>query len=155
MAKRQAAVTQPNPTSLISLDPAAAARSISAVVAQANGEHEWLSETVTIQFYNIEEPGASGFFCYGGCRSPKTIELDHGEIRELTRGDVRYIESRQTPMYEYKALGNGKRVKTNTGWRPRFQCRQINSMPTPREIVAVQEKVTADKAVADKVGAGK
>ncbi len=154
MAKRQAAITQPSPTSLISLDPAAAARSIAAVVAQANGEHEWLSETVNIQFYNIEEPGAPGFFCYGGCRNPKTIELDHGEIRELTRGDVRYIESRQTPMWEYKQMGNGKRTKSLMGWRPRYQCRQINTMPTPREIVAVQEKSASDK-VSTAVAAGK
>ncbi len=136
MAKRTAAVIQSPAMSLISLDPAAAARSIAAVVSQANGEYDWLEEKVNIQFYNIEEPGAGGFFCYGGCRDPKTIELDHGEIRELTRGDVRYIESRQTPMYEYKPDGTGKRRKELIGWRPRFQCRQINQMPESRRQVA-------------------
>ena len=137
MAKRTPASVEPSPISLISLDPAAAARSIDSVVAAANGEKDWLEEKVNVQFYNIEEPGAPGFFCFGDCRSPKTIELNHGEIRELNRGDVRYIESRQTPMYEYKATGTGKRVKTLIGWRPRFQCRQINSMPTQREKAAI------------------
>jgi hypothetical protein len=129
MAKRTPAIIEPAPMSLISLDPAAAARSIATVVAEANDEKDWLEEKVTIQFYNIEEPGASGFFCFGQCTCPKTIELDHGEIAELNRGDVRYIESRQTPIYAYKPNGEGKMKKALTGWRPRFQCRQINAKP--------------------------
>lgn len=127
--KRAPAVIEPSPVSLISLDPAAAARSIATVVAAANDEQDWLEEKVTIQFYNIEEPGAPGFFCYGLCTDPKTIELQHGEITELNRGDVRYIESRQTPIYAYVPNGTGKMKKAITGWRPRYQCRQMNSKP--------------------------
>jgi len=130
MAKRLPSTIEPTPNSLISLDPAAAARSIASVVAEANDEKDWLEEKVTIQFYNIEEPGAPGFFCFGLCTCPKTIELDHGEIAELNRGDVRYIESRQTPIYEYKSAPNGKMRKERTGWRPRYQCRQINVKPS-------------------------
>lgn len=120
-------MSDPAPVSLINLDPAAAARSIAAVVAEANDEKDWLSERVTIQFYNIEEPGADGFFMYGACTDPKKIELKHGEIAELTRGDIRYIESRQTPIYAYKPDGHGKMRKTLMGWKPRFQCRQVNA----------------------------
>ncbi|MES2409028.1 MAG: hypothetical protein V4509_01865 [Patescibacteria group bacterium] len=122
-------MSEPNPVSLISLDPAAAARSIATVVAEANGERDWLEEKVTIQFYNIEEPGADGFFCFGLCTNPKRIEVKHGEIVEMNRGDVRYIESRQTPMYSYKSGPDGKMRKTLMGWKPRFQCRQVNSKP--------------------------
>lgn len=123
------------PVSLINLDPAAAARSIAAVVAEASGEKDWLDEKVTVQFYNIEEPGSDGFFVYGLCTCPKKIELNHGEIAELTRADVRYIESRQTPMYAYKPDGHGKMRKTLMGWKPRFQCRQVNQRPPVKKPV--------------------
>lgn len=124
--KKKPSVIDPSPVSLINLDPAAAARSIDAVVAMANDEKDWLEEKVTIQFYNIEEPGGEGFFCFGKCTDPKRITLQHGEITELTRGDIRFIESRQTPIYTYKENGLGKKTKTLTGWKPRYQCRQVN-----------------------------
>lgn len=127
MAKRTPTMTEPGPTTLINLDPAAAARSISAAIAEQNNEADWLGEKVTIQFYNIEEPGAEGFFCYGPCTDPKTIVLQHGEVTELTRGDIRFIESRQVPMYAYKSDGSGKQRKTLIGWKPRYQCRQVNA----------------------------
>lgn len=127
MAKKVPSSLTPNPVSLINLDPAAATRSIAEIVAQANDEHDWLSEKVTVQFYNIEEPGHEAFFCYGICTDPKSFTLQHGEVIELTRGDVRFIESRQVPIYAYKANGAGKMVKTLTGWKPRFQCRQVNT----------------------------
>ena len=130
MAKRTPSMSEAAPVSLINLDPAAAARSISAAVAMANDEKDWLDEKVTIQFYNIEEPGADGFFVYGLCTDPQKIELKHGEIAELTRAAIRYIETRQTPIYAYKPDGQGKMRKTLTGWKPRFQCRQINARPS-------------------------
>jgi len=129
MAKKTPLQSEAEPVSLINLDPAAAARSIDLAVAQANDEADWLSERVMIQFYNIEEPGSPGFFCFGKCDDPKTIEINHGEIRELTRGDVRFIESRQKPIYVYKPDGSGKQRKALAGWKPRFQCRQVNSKP--------------------------
>lgn len=125
--KRAPLTTEPNAVSLINLDPAMAARSIDSIVAEANDERDWVDEKGTYQFYNIEEPGTKAFFCFGKCTDPKKLELEHGQITELTRGDVRFIESRQTPIYGFKANGSGKMVKTLLGWKPRFQCRQVNS----------------------------
>lgn len=127
MAKRAPLITETGPVSLINLDPAAAARSIDAVVAEANGEKDWLEEKGSYQFYNLEEPGTSAFFCFGKCTDPTKLELNHGEVKEMTRGTVRFIESRQTPIYDWVPDGNGKMKKTLTGWKPRFQCRQVNA----------------------------
>lgn len=128
--KKTPSLSEQTPISLINLDPAAALRSIDEMVAQANGEAEWLSEKVVIQFYNIEEPGQDAFFCFGGCLSPKSFTLKHGEVTTLSRGDVRYIESRQIAMWEYKRDGSGKVRKERMGWKPRFQCRTVNQRPT-------------------------
>jgi hypothetical protein len=130
MAKRTPVLSEAEPVSLINLDPAAAARSIDTLVAEANDEKDWLEEKVTIQFYNTEEPGNKAFFCYGKCDDPTSLTLEHNEVKELTRGVVRFIESRQTPIYAYKADGSGKMRKTLIGWKPRFQCRQVNVRPS-------------------------
>jgi len=129
MSKRSPQSTEPTPVSLINLDPLAAARSIDAVVSEKNDEKDWLEERVQIQFYNLEEPGTEAFFCYGRCECPDKLTLQHGEVKELTRGQIRYIESRQTPIYEYKGDGTGKMKKKLMGYKPRFQCRQVNSRP--------------------------
>ena len=129
MTKRTPQGIEPTPVSLINLDPIAAARSIDAAVAMKNDEKDWLDERVSVQFYNIEEPGTDAFFCYGPCECPKSFTLSHGEVKELNRADIRYIESRQTPIYAYKPDGSGKMKKKLMGWKPRFQCRQVNSRP--------------------------
>lgn len=124
-------LSEPEAVSLINLDPAAAARSIDRIVAEANDEKDWLEEKIWVEFYNVEEPGHSQYFCYGRCDDPQSLTLEHGERKELTRGQIRFIESRQTPIYEYRQQGfhkNGlpKMKKQLVGWKPRFQCRQIN-----------------------------
>lgn len=131
MAKKPI-LTEEEPISLINLDPVAAARSIDAVVSQKTDEYDFLSEKITIQFYNIENPGKSQYFCFGPVTDPERITLAHGEQADLTRGAVRFIESRQTPMYDYEreagdATNNKKKKvkKVLVGWKPRFQCREI------------------------------
>lgn len=136
--KKRPALIEETPTSLINLDPAAAARSIAAAVSEKNDEKDWLDEKVMIQFYNIEEPGNEGFFCYGPVTGPTRMTLQHGEIRELTRAEVRFIESRQTPIYDYKQDARGKRVSTLVGWKPRYQCRSVNIKPVRNPIQAKQ-----------------
>lgn len=128
-AKKIPSVIESPGISLINLDPAAAARSIDMLVAQATDEWDWVSEKVVIQFYNLEQPGQEAFFCLGGCLCPKSITLQHGEVTTLTRGEVRFIESRQTPIWEYKANGTGKMKKERVGWKPRYQCRSVNQRP--------------------------
>lgn len=136
MAKKPI-LTEDQPVSLINLDPVAAARSVDAVISQKTDEFDFLSEKIMVQFYNIEQSGRKGYFVYGPSNNPTKIEIAHGEARELTRADVRYIESRQTPIYEYaEEIGNAtlgtktRRVKKLIGWRPRFQCREIRMPKT-------------------------
>lgn len=132
MAKKPAFI-EDAPVSLITLDPAAAARSIADVVAMASGEKDFLDEVVTIQFYNLEQPGKSDqVFIKGGVRNPDRLTLNHGEIRDLPRSWIRFIESRQEPIYQYSEEGGNattgqkrKRVKNLVGWKPRFQCREV------------------------------
>lgn len=133
MAKKPI-LTEEEPVSLINMDPAQAARSIDAAISKKSDEFDFLSEIATIQFYNIEQPGRDAYFCYGDCRNPERINISHGEIRELSRAAIRFIESRQIPIYEYrKEAGNAstnqkaKMVKTIIGWKPRYQCREVRS----------------------------
>lgn len=138
MAKKPI-LTAEEPMSLISMDPLAAARSIDALVSQNTDEFDFLSEKVWIQFYNLEQPGNPGHFVYGPANNPTRIDIDHGEQRELTRGEIRYIESRQTPIKEYERdAGSTTGARKNrkaiiVGWKPRFQCRTISM--TKRKIV--------------------
>ena len=132
MAKKPI-LTAEEPSSLISMDPLAAARSIDVLVSQNTDEFDFLSEKVMIQFYNLEQPGNSAHFVYGPANAPTRIDIDHGEQRELTRGEIRYIESRQTPIKEYErdsgdARGPKKKRKAIVvGWKSRFQCREIRA----------------------------
>ena len=125
-------LTEDEPISLINMDPAAAARSIDAAVSMKNDEFDYLSEKIMIQFYNIEQPGRKGYFRYGPCNNTVEIDIEHGELRELSRAAVRFIESRQGPIYEYKTFAGdatmGKKPKTEKhliGWKPRYQCREV------------------------------
>ncbi len=127
MAKKTPILTANEPQSLINLDPVAATRSIDTLISEKNDEKDWLEEKITIQFYNIEHPGSKATFGWGPCTDPTMLTIEHGEVIELTRGAVRHIESRQTPIKEYKPDGSGKTKKVLIGYKPRFQCRQVNS----------------------------
>ena len=132
MAKKPI-LTEDAPVSLISLDPAAAARSIATTVSQKSGEKDFLDEIITIQFYNLEQPGKSEqTFITGPVGRPEKVTLAHGEIRDLSRAWVRFIESRQEPIYSYEEYAGdaakgkkAKRKKVLIGWKPRFQCREV------------------------------
>ena len=129
--KKAPLMTDSTPLALINLDPAAAARSIAAAVSEKNDEKDFLDEKITFQFYNLEQPGHSAYFCYGICTNPESFTLEHNEVYTKSRGEVRYIETRQTPVYEFRQQGfhkNGlpKMKKERVGWQPRFQCRQLN-----------------------------
>lgn len=129
--KKTPTMNDPKPISLISLDPAAAARSIDAAIAMKNDEKDFLDEKVWVQFYNLEQEGNPGYFKWGKITDPTVLELEHGEIKELTRAAIRFIESRQTPEYAYRQQGfhkNGlpKMKKELVGWKPRYQCRSVN-----------------------------
>lgn len=124
--KREPAKTDHIPVlSDTKMDPVQGARSLHPKISQASNEFDWLSEKITIEFYNIEQPGCEQFFCYGDTSNPKSFTLQHGQIYELTRADVRFIETRQIPQYAYKPDGSGKMRKERIGYSPRFQCRPV------------------------------
>lgn len=79
------------------------------------------------EFYNTEEPGMMLKFTYGSSKNPKRYELFHGGKYELTEDVVRHLESKQTPIWAWRPSGDGRMAKSLTGWKPRFQLREVRS----------------------------
>ena len=88
-------------------------------------EKAWLAEEVEIEFYNIEEPGVINKFSFGSTKDYTDFTLFHGAKYTLPRKVIKHIESRQTPIWSYEPDGHGRMAKKLTGWKPRFQCRQV------------------------------
>jgi len=88
-------------------------------------EKAWLAEEVEIEFYNIEEPGVINKFSFGSTKDYTDFALFHGAKYTLPRKVIKHIESRQTPIWSYEPDGHGRMAKKLTGWKPRFQCRQV------------------------------
>lgn len=86
---------------------------------------EWLNEVITVEFYNLEEPGVPVKFVYGDTKNPENHYLMHGGKYHLPRRVVQHVESRQTPIWGYKPDGHGRMQKNLEGYKSRFQCRQI------------------------------
>jgi len=74
---------------------------------------------------NLEEPGLNIKFVYGSTNGAQKYELMHGGKYKLSREVVNHIESRQTPIWSYRPDGTGMMRKELTGYKPRFQCRQV------------------------------
>ncbi len=86
---------------------------------------EWLNEEVSVEFFNLEEPGVPLKFSYGSTRNPETFTLLHGGKYKLRREIVQHIESRQTPIWSYRPDGKGIMQKKLESYKSRFQCRQV------------------------------
>lgn len=82
-------------------------------------------ETELIEFYNIEEPGHPITFSFGPAKRTKKYTLLHGGKYELPKEIIHHLESRQTPMYDYKPDGLGRMSKYLKGYQSRFQCRAV------------------------------
>lgn len=91
----------------------------------SEAEQKWLDEEVEVEFYNLEEPGVINKFSYGTTKDFTDYTLFHGGRYTLPRKVVKHIESRQTPIWSYEPDGQGRMAKKQTGWKPRFQCRQV------------------------------
>lgn len=79
------------------------------------------------EFYNIEEPGVSVKFSYGKTTDPKRYTFFHGQKYEVPVEVANHVESAQTPIWGYRPDGTGSMVKNLTGWKPRFQMREVRS----------------------------
>lgn len=86
---------------------------------------DFMEEEVLVEFYNLEEPGVPLKFSYGPTKKPKQYTLLHGGKYKLTRDVINHIESRQTPLWDYKPDGIGIMTKYLKGYKSRFQCRQV------------------------------
>jgi len=89
-------------------------------------EKNWLDEEIDVEFYNLEEPGVFLKFPFGGTKKFKNYTLIHGARYKLARRVVKHLEENcRTPMYKWQPNGQGVMQKTLTGFKPRFQCRQV------------------------------
>lgn len=86
-----------------------------------------LKEIRTYEFYNIEEPGLSVKFVYGPTTNPKRYSFMHGQRVQTTVEVAEHVESRQTPIWKWRPDGKGSLIKELTGWKPRFQMREVRS----------------------------
>jgi len=93
--------------------------------SEAERKEEWLNEEVSIEFMNLEEPGVPQLFVYGSTKNPKKYHLMHGGKYKLPRRVIEHIESRRTPIWNYRPNGIGGMEKELTGHKSRFQCRQL------------------------------
>lgn len=88
-------------------------------------EEKFLREVLKIEFMNLEQPGLAEKFTYGTTKWFMYPLLMHGGIYRLPRHMIRHIENCQTPIWNLKPDAYGKMHKSCTGYKPRFQCRQL------------------------------
>lgn len=101
------------------------AKSINIVDSEKVRKDKWLNEEVTFEFMNLEEPGMIQKFSYGTTRKPEVHTLFHGGKYTKPRHLVNHIESRRTPIWNYRPNGIGGSQKELTGYKSRFQCRVV------------------------------
>lgn len=90
-------------------------------------EEKYLKEICEFEFYNLEEPGIPQKFPYGDTRKNHTFTFLHGGKYKLPRHVAQWVESRGTPIWDWRPDGSGRMVKQRVGEKPRFQMRHIFS----------------------------
>jgi hypothetical protein len=88
-------------------------------------EENFLREICEFEFMNIEEPGLSHRFPYGNAKQSHNFTLFHGGKYKLPRFIAQWIESRTTPIWDWRPDGTGGMEKKLIGQKPRFQMRQV------------------------------
>jgi len=91
---------------------------------ESEKEEEYLKEMCEYEFFNLEEPGLSLTFPYGNSRFKKNFKFFHGGTYLVPRHVARHVESRATPMWDYRPDGAGRMQKQKIGTKSRFQMRQ-------------------------------
>ena len=87
-------------------------------------EEKFLREVCEYEFINVEERGATHRFSYGNASNQHVFTFDHGKKYKLPRFIAEHVESRQTPIWDWRPDGTGAMNKQLTGQNPRFQMRQ-------------------------------
>lgn len=88
-------------------------------------EEKALREMIVCEFYNQEEPGLSVKFPYGTTNFSKTFQLFHGGKYRIPKFLKQHIESKATPIWAWRPNGIGGMDKQITGYKSRFQMREI------------------------------
>jgi len=94
-------------------------------ISKSESGKEYLKEERTYEFYNLEEPGLSVKFSYGPTNSPKRYVFWHGQKYKVPVEVAEHIERSQTPIWAWRPDGTGSMVKQMSGWKPRFQMREV------------------------------
>lgn len=84
-------------------------------------EEKHLREICEFEFYNLEEPGVTHTFSYGGGSNLHTFNLFHGGKYRLPRFIARHLESCSTPIWDWRPTGTGRMDKKKIGTKPRFR----------------------------------
>ncbi|MFO7881197.1 MAG: hypothetical protein R6U52_01505 [Kosmotogaceae bacterium] len=94
---------------------------------QPKGEKEenFLREICEFEFMNMEEPGLSNRFPYGNSKDSHTFTFFHGGKYKVPRFIAQWVESRTTPIWDWRPDGTGGMQKKMVGNKPRFQMRQV------------------------------
>ena len=88
-------------------------------------EEKWLREIKAYEFSNLEEPGLMHTFAYGCAGNKMKFQLFHGGKYHVPRFIARHIESRSTPMWNWRPDGLGGMRKELSGKKSRFQMREV------------------------------
>lgn len=95
--------------------------------AKSEKEDKYLREVLNYEFYNLEEPGLSIKFPYGSTKKKHNFTFFHGAKYRLPRFIAEFMDSRSTPIYDWRPdpEGTGRMTKQLVGHKPRFQMRQV------------------------------
>jgi len=87
-------------------------------------EEKYLREIQEFEFYNLEEPGVTHTFSYGGGGKTHVFNFFHGGKYRLPRFIARHVEGASTPIWAWRPTGIGTMDKQNIGKKPRFRMTQ-------------------------------
>lgn len=90
-------------------------------------EEKFLKEICEYEFQNIEEPGLSVRFPYGSTSRKVNFTMFHGAKYKIPRHVARHIESRSTPIWDFRPNAKGGMEKQRIGEKSRFQMRAVFS----------------------------
>ncbi|NGX36870.1 MAG: hypothetical protein K1000chlam2_00015 [Chlamydiae bacterium] len=91
---------------------------------ESEKEEKFLREVLEYEFYNLEEPGLCQRFVYGDTNNQHTFTLFQSTKYMVPRFLARHLESRTTPIWEWRPDGKGSMTKKQVGTKPRFRMSQ-------------------------------
>lgn len=100
---------------------------ICGIKARNEKEEKFLKEIQEYEFFNLEQQGMSLKFPYGTTNCFMNFHLFHGGKYKLPRHVARHLESRTTPLYDWRPDGQGRMIKQKIGEKSRFQMRPVYS----------------------------